>query len=58
MEMHFLNRRNLQKNYSNNRPQRLLDYEYFKEHYKSIAIDLSKQTELENKDIKQQINFI
>ena len=36
----------------------LLDYEYFKEHYKLIAIDLSKQMELENKDIKQQINFI
>ena len=35
-----------------------LDYEYFKEHYKLIAIDLSKQTEMENKDIKQQINFI
>ena len=31
----------------------LLDYEYFKEHYKLIAIDLSKQIELENKDIKQ-----
>ena len=36
----------------------LLDYEYFKEHYKLIAITLSKQIELENKDIKQQINFI
>ena len=36
----------------------LLDYEYFKEHYKLIAIDLSKQIELENKDIKQQTNFI
>ena len=36
----------------------LLDYEYFKEHYKLIAIDLSKQIELENKDIKQHINFI
>ena len=36
----------------------LLDYEYFKEHFKLIAIDLSKQIELENKDIKQQINFI
>ena len=36
----------------------LLFYEYFKEHYKLIAIDLSKQIELENKDIKQQINFI
>ena len=36
----------------------LLDYEYFKEHHKLIAIDLSKHIELENKDIKQQINFI
>ena len=36
----------------------MLDYNYFKEHYKLIAIDLSKQIELENKDIKQQINFI
>ena len=36
----------------------LLDYVYFKEHYKLIAIDLSKQIGLENKDIKQQINFI
>ena len=36
----------------------LLDYEYFKKYYKLIAIDLSKQIELENKDIKQQINFI
>ena len=26
----------------------LLDYEYFKDHYKLIAIDLSKQIELEN----------
>ena len=36
----------------------LLDYEYFKEHYKLIAIDLCKQIELENKDIKQRINFV
>ena len=36
----------------------LLDYEYFSNHYKLIAIDLSKQTELENPDLKQQINFI
>ena len=36
----------------------LLDYEYFSTHYKLIAIDLSKQTELENLDLKQQINFI
>ena len=36
----------------------LLDYEYFKDHYKLIAIDLSKEIELENSDLKQQINFI
>ena len=36
----------------------LLDYEYFKDHYKLIAIDLSKQIELENLDLKQQINFV
>ena len=35
----------------------LLDYEYFKDHYKLIAIDLSKQIELENPDLKQQISF-
>ena len=40
----------------------LLDYKYFSKHYKLIAIDLSKlkfkRTELENPDLKQQINFI
>ena len=36
----------------------LLDYKYFKERYKLIAIDLNKEIKLENKDIKQQINFI
>ena len=37
----------------------LLDYDYFKKHYKLIAIDLSKQQELqENEDLIQQINFI
>ena len=35
----------------------LLDYEYFSKHYKLIAIDLSKQIELENPVLKQQINF-
>ena len=35
-----------------------MDYEYCKGHYQLIAIDLSKQTELENFDLKQQINFI
>ena len=34
-----------------------MDYEYFKDHYKLIAIDLSKQIELENADLKRQINF-
>ena len=36
----------------------LLNYEYFKDHYKLIAIDVSKQIELENPDLKQKINFI
>ena len=36
----------------------LLDYEYFSYFYRLIAIDLSKQIELENLDLKQQINFI
>ena len=36
----------------------LLDYEYFLKHYRLIAINLSKQIELENPDLKQQINFI
>ena len=37
----------------------LLDYDYFKKYYKLIAIDLSKQQELqENEDLIQQINFI
>ena len=37
----------------------LLDYDYFKKHYKLIAIDLSKQHALqENKDLIQKINFI
>ena len=33
----------------------LLDFGYFKENYKSIAIDLSKQTKLKD---PQQISFI
>ena len=36
----------------------LLDYEYFKDHYQLIPVNLSKQIELENPDLKQQINFI
>ena len=33
----------------------LLDFAYYKKHYKLIAIDLSKQTKLKD---PQQINFI
>ena len=33
----------------------LLDYEHFSKHYKLIAIDLSKQIESENSDLKQKI---
>ena len=33
----------------------LLDYAYYKKHYKLIAVDLSKQTKLKD---PQQINFI
>ena len=36
----------------------LLDYEYFSKHYKLITKDLTKQIELENPDLRQQINFI
>ena len=36
----------------------LLHYEYFSKHYTLIALDLSKQIELENSDLKQKINFI
>ena len=36
----------------------LLDYNYFSKRYKLIAIDIRKQLELENSDLKQQINFI
>ena len=35
-----------------------LDYGYFSKYYKLIAIDLSKQIELENSNLKQQINFV
>ena len=36
----------------------LLNYEYFSKHYRLIAIDLRKQIESEDPDLKQQINFI
>ena len=35
-----------------------MDYEYFPKHYKLVAIDLSKQIELENPNLEQQINLI
>ena len=36
----------------------LLDHDYLSKRYKLIAIDLSKQIELENPDLRQQTNFI
>ena len=36
----------------------LLDSEYSSKHYKLIAIDLSKQIELQNSNLKQQTTFI
>ena len=36
----------------------LLDYEYFSKHCNLIAIDLRRHIELENLDLRQQINFI
>ena len=53
-------RRSLRKNYrkSNNNDYatgNLLDFAYFKENYRLIATDLSKQTKLKD---PQQINFI
>ena len=36
----------------------LLDYEYCSKNYKLISTDLSKQIELGNPDIKQEINFL
>ena len=35
-----------------------MDYDFFSKHYKLIAIDLNKEIELENPDLKHQINFI
>ena len=32
--------------------------DYFSNHYEVIAIDLSKQIELEKLDLKQKVNFI
>ena len=36
----------------------LLEYEYFLKHCKLIVIDLSNEIQLENPDLRQQINFI
>ena len=36
----------------------LLDYDYFSKYYELIAIDLSREIELENPDLKQQLSFI
>ena len=48
--------RSIDKN-SDYRTGNLLEHEYFSKHCKLIAIDLSKQIELENPNLKQQINF-
>ena len=46
------------KNRENDYPTgTLLDYEYFKDNCELIGIDLSKQIELKNPDLKQQISF-
>ena len=36
----------------------LMDYDYFSKHYKLIAIDLTKQIELGNPDLRRKIGFI
>ena len=36
----------------------LLNYKSYSKHYKLIEIDLSRQIELENPDLKQHIHFI
>ena len=36
----------------------LLNYEYFSKHYKLIPIDLSKQIELENPDLRQCFSLL
>ena len=40
------------------RTGKLLDYEYFSENYKLTDVDLSRQIELENSNLKQQISFV
>ena len=57
-EIPVKNREKIISKKSNYTTGNLLDYEYCKDHYKLIGIDLSKQSELENGDIKQQINLI
>ena len=36
----------------------LLDYDFFSNHYKLTAVDLSKQIQLETPNLKQKISFI
>ena len=36
----------------------MLDFVFILEHYRSIAVDVSDQNELEDTDATQQINFI
>lgn len=56
-----------QENYENfieigknndNTTENLLHHKYFSKHYRLIAINLSTQIELENPNVRQQINFV
>ena len=51
---------NINKNNKNNdyMTSNLLSYKYCSKHCKLITINLSKQIELENPDLRQQFNFI
>ena len=35
-----------------------MDYDFFSKYYQLIAMDLIKQIELENSDLRQQTNFV
>ena len=57
--IHLLLKKHVKMSKNNDYTTRnLLDYGYFPNLYKLTATDLSKQIELGNSDLKQQINFI
>ena len=43
---------------NNYRTGNLLDYGYFSTYYKLIAVEHGQEIELENLDLKKQVNFI